>query len=138
MPTKPLLFLFLFLSSAAFAQETPNPATIPVSQRGMEKRHAYHHKMAVLSLVHRESGSVRSFVVDSATAGKGFACLKFEMAGPQYYRYNYVGVSGATFSAVAEGDLNGDGTTSLFHQDGSILSGALLVAPSIVEVNPEE
>ena len=36
---------------------------------GMEKRSAYHHKMAVLSLVHRESGSVRSFVVDSATMG---------------------------------------------------------------------
>ena len=34
---------------------------------GMEKRNAYHHKMAVLSLVHRESGSVRSFVVEKAT-----------------------------------------------------------------------
>ncbi len=39
-------------------------------KKGMEKRQAYHHKMAVLSLVHRESGSVRSFVVDSATADK--------------------------------------------------------------------
>ena len=36
---------------------------------GMEKRNAYHHKMAVLSLVHRESGAVRSFVVDRATMG---------------------------------------------------------------------
>ena len=35
---------------------------------GMEKRNAYHHKMAVLSLVHRESGAVRSFVVEKATA----------------------------------------------------------------------
>ena len=34
---------------------------------GTEVRSAYHHKMAVLSLVHRESGSVRSFVVEKAT-----------------------------------------------------------------------
>ena len=33
---------------------------------GVEVRNAYHHKMAVLSLVHRESGSVRSFVVEKA------------------------------------------------------------------------
>ena len=33
---------------------------------GVPVRNAYHHKMAVLSLVHRESGSVRSFVVDKA------------------------------------------------------------------------
>ena len=34
---------------------------------GAPVRNAYHHKMAVLSLVHRESGSVRSFVVEKAT-----------------------------------------------------------------------
>lgn len=33
---------------------------------GAEKKQAYHHKMAVLSLVHRESGQSRSFVVDRA------------------------------------------------------------------------
>lgn len=35
---------------------------------GVEVRAAYHHKMAVLSLVHRESGQVRSFVVDRVNA----------------------------------------------------------------------
>ena len=34
---------------------------------GVPVRNAYHHKMAVLSLVHRESGAVRSFVVEKAT-----------------------------------------------------------------------
>ena len=77
---------------------------------------------------------------DTATLGKGFACLKFEMAGPQYYRYTYTGATTANFTALAEGDLNGDGVTSSFRQDGSVIAGTgqLLVAPSIIEVNPEE
>ena len=77
--------------------------------------------------------------VDGKTAPpKGFACLHFEMSQPQYYSYGYVGVSQAGFKASAEGDLNGDGTTSLFHLDGSIVSGRLYVAPAITEVNPDE
>ena len=68
----------------------------------------------------------------------GFSCLHFEMAGPQYYQYSYSGASTASFSAQARGDLNGDGITSFFHQDGSVISGRLNVAPSIIEVGPEE
>lgn len=34
------------------------------TKAGATKRHAYHHKMAVLSLVHRQSGEARSFVID--------------------------------------------------------------------------
>lgn len=37
------------------------------TKAGAAKRHAYHHKMAVLSLVHRESGEARSFVVDGVS-----------------------------------------------------------------------
>ena len=68
----------------------------------------------------------------------GFSCLHFEMAGPQYYQYSYEGTTQKSFSAEARGDLNGDGVTSYFHQDGSIVSGRLNVAPSIIEIGAEE
>ncbi|MDB4942330.1 MAG: hypothetical protein JWP97_1864 [Labilithrix sp.] len=72
----------------------------------------------------------------------GFPCLKFEMTAPQYYMYNYTSTGastdGDTFTATAQGDLNGDGTTSTFSQLGTIQEGRLTVAPSIGEVSPEE
>ena len=74
----------------------------------------------------------------AASPARGFSCLHFEMSQPQYYSYNYQGVSLTSFTASAEGDLNGDGTTSLFHLDGSIVSGHLSVAPAITEVTPDE
>ena len=75
---------------------------------------------------------------DRAAPQRGFACLHFEMSQPQYYAYNYTAVSLTSFTAAAEGDLDGDGTTSLFHQDGAIASGHLSVAPAITEVTPDE
>lgn len=72
----------------------------------------------------------------------GFPCLKYEMTAPQYYMYSYsaptVTGDGATFVALANGDLNGDGTSSEFTMRGAITSGRLLVAPSIGESSPEE
>jgi type IV pilus assembly protein PilA len=81
--------------------------------------------------------------VDSATAGKGFACLKFEMTTPQYYMYSYSSDStsttvGTVMSGVANGDLNGDGTLSTFQQDGAVSNNLLRLAPSITENSPEE
>ncbi len=69
---------------------------------------------------------------------KGFPCLRFEMTAPQYYSYGYTATTAAGFTASAEGDLNGDATTSSFSQAGTIVEGRLLVAPSIAEVSPEE
>jgi type IV pilus assembly protein PilA len=75
----------------------------------------------------------------TANPPAGFSCLHFEMAGPQYYSYSYDGVTQKSFTAVANGDLNGDTITSFFHQDGSVTSlGRLNVAPSITEVAAEE
>jgi type IV pilus assembly protein PilA len=70
----------------------------------------------------------------------GFPCLRYEMTAPQYYMYGYSAAGGATgtFLISAEGDLNGDGTTSLFSQNGKVVEGRLLVSPSIAEVSPEE
>lgn len=75
---------------------------------------------------------------DVAVPRRGFACLHFEISQPQYYSYNYTGVSVTSFTAAAEGDLDGDGITSLFHQDGAVSSGHLSVAPAITEVTPDE
>jgi type IV pilus assembly protein PilA len=78
-----------------------------------------------------------------ATNG-GFACLKFTMDAPQYYAYSFTstgtaGAVGDTFNAIANGDLNGDGTLSTFQITGAIGAGSVLnIAPNMSEVNPEE
>jgi type IV pilus assembly protein PilA len=80
---------------------------------------------------------------DSATAGVGFACLKFTMDAPQYYMYNFATTtptaSGGTWVATANGDLNGDGNLSTFQINGVIQpSMTFSLAPNMLEVNPEE
>jgi type IV pilus assembly protein PilA len=74
----------------------------------------------------------------------GWACLRFSMDGPQYFSYAY-NSDDTTFSAVAQGDLNGDGTNfSTFTMSGKVdtdlTSGekVIVVSPSITELNPEE
>ena len=81
--------------------------------------------------------------VDQATPGKGFACLKYSMDQPQYYSYSYTtsgsAAQGDSFTAMANGDLNGDSTVSTFAVTGSIGAGMVLnVAPTISEALPEE
>jgi type IV pilus assembly protein PilA len=80
---------------------------------------------------------------DAATAGVGFACLKFTMDAPQYYMYNFATTtptaSGGTWKATANGDLNGDGILSTFEIDGAILpSMTFALAPNMIETSPEE
>ncbi|HEX9294778.1 MAG TPA: type II secretion system protein [Polyangiaceae bacterium] len=79
--------------------------------------------------------------VDKGKDGKvaaGFACLKFQVSDPQYYRYNYLTPDTTHFSAIAEGDLNGDKTTSAFTMFGEVRGGQVYVSPNIKEENPEE
>jgi type IV pilus assembly protein PilA len=74
----------------------------------------------------------------------GFYCLKYAMDQPQYYMYNYTAAKGDgsntdTFTAIANGDLNGDGTTSTFSLIGGVTpSYTLNIAPNIIETLPEE
>ena len=80
---------------------------------------------------------------DVATAGKGFACLKFTMDAPQYYMYNFVTltgtIAGGTWKATANGDLNGDTVLSTFELDGIIQpSMNFSLAPNIQETSPDE
>jgi type IV pilus assembly protein PilA len=69
-------------------------------------------------------------------ANAGFACLKFSMALPQYYQYDYKSTS-TSFTITAHGDLNGDGIVSTFELDGQVVGGAVKVS-MIRETNPEE
>lgn len=72
-------------------------------------------------------------------AGKnaGFSCLKFEMNMPQYFQYEYEATA-TSFVARAHGDLNGNGVYSTFELRGQVVGDKLVVAPSIVEIDPEE
>jgi type IV pilus assembly protein PilA len=66
----------------------------------------------------------------SAAAGADYQvapwqCLKFSMAQPQYYMYQYTSdasstAAGATLTVMAYGDLDGDGVTSTFTRNGAI------------------
>jgi type IV pilus assembly protein PilA len=87
----------------------------------------------------------QSSPVDWNTGDKdnGWSCLKFSMQDPQYFAYNYVSAGGVTsFSCIANGDLDGDGTSSTFSMLGSVqTAGSKKVAtyaPNVNEVLPEE
>ena len=76
-------------------------------------------------------------------ANMGWPCLKYEMTQPQYYQYKYnsdstSSTTGNSFSATANGDLNGDGAYSTFTMRGAITSGRLRLAPALEENSPEE
>jgi len=74
-----------------------------------------------------------------STPPTGYACLKFGMAAPQYYLYSYVGAATSSFTAIANGDLNGDKITSTFMLVGSVQADLnLYVTPTLQETDPEE
>ena len=91
--------------------------------------------------------SPAEWAADAATLHTGFACLKFTMTDPQYYMYEYdsngAGDTSGYFNAIAQGDLNGDGTLSRFLLAGKIQSGTsggleVTIAPNIEDSNAEE
>jgi type IV pilus assembly protein PilA len=94
------------------------------------------------------SGNIKGKKYQSSPAewggdqSNGWACLHFSMQDPQYFQYNYQGATSA-FTAIAAGDLNGDGAMSAFRLAGAVQSAAtgglvVTIAPSIEEVNPED
>ncbi len=74
----------------------------------------------------------------------GWRCLKFTIDQPQYYMYSYSSDSdcsktpGANLSATANGDLDGNGTTSEFLLTGQVVSGTVLLAPKPNVTNETE
>ncbi len=80
---------------------------------------------------------------DGDDANAGWTCLKFSMAEPQYYRYEYAtsvwaGKDGDKFEASAYGDLDGDGTESTFQIPGEVRDQRVVVSPTIKETLPDE
>lgn len=80
--------------------------------------------------------------VDASTVGVGFACLGFHMIEPQYFSYSYsatgLGTTVQSFTAIANGDLDGNGITSEFTLKGIVTSGTVAIAPAINEIDAEE
>ena len=83
----------------------------------------------------------------SAGVDIGFYCLKFTVDQPQYYAYSYTATgtgtgSGDAIDIIANGDLDGNGTTSEFKMHGQIATqgtgSSLVWAPKAAETNPEE
>jgi type IV pilus assembly protein PilA len=78
----------------------------------------------------------------SGSPTAGWMCLKFVMDEPQYFMYGYNVTSTdptiGAFTAVANGDLNGDGNTSAFSVSGSATNGVVSISPNVQETNPEE
>jgi type IV pilus assembly protein PilA len=83
---------------------------------------------------------------NSGSTTAGWACLRFSMSDPQYYMYSYTASGnsspGDSFTAMANGDLDGDTVASSFSLLGSISANTndreLLVSPNLIEVNPDE
>jgi type IV pilus assembly protein PilA len=117
-------------TSTGFSRTLCNSASAPVP--------------AAISAV--QGSKYQSTAADWNTDGagnSGFACLSFTMDEPQYYMYSYK-VSGTSnpgdnFTAIANGDLNGDGVQSTFSLTGSINSNFIInLAPNMLTVNPDE
>ena len=84
----------------------------------------------------------------SGDSENGWACLKMSRAEPQHYQYGYdMGGSkvsggnegaGSSFTVWARGDLDGDGRTSWFTIEGSVVGGQIVTAPQGSVIDPHE
>jgi type IV pilus assembly protein PilA len=86
--------------------------------------------------------STADWNVDAA-GNSGFACLQFTIDQPQYFMYGYAASGssavGDSFTATANGDLDGDGIMSTFAITGSINGSFVLnIAPNMLEISPED
>lgn len=77
----------------------------------------------------------------TAADWKAWAPLRFEMDVPQYYQYEIrAAKDGMSAEVIARGDLDGNGKTSTFklalHVERS--DHSLVIAPALVEVDPDE
>ncbi|EYF00014.1 hypothetical protein [Chondromyces apiculatus] len=88
------------------------------------------------------TGSGQDF--DQGSDDEGWRCLRFSMSQPFYYQYDYRvggGYKGPArggpdpgkdgFEVSAEGDLDGDGKTSLFTRTGKVVKGQIVLSPEL-------
>lgn len=67
----------------------------------------------------------------------GFACLGFSLSSPQYYQYDYKATADS-FTAIARGDVDGDGEYAEFRLGGHVVDGELKIDARTEETNPDE
>lgn len=77
---------------------------------------------------------------NAGDAETGWACLKFTIDKPQWYMYGYAADADGTssFTAAANGDLNGDSVASTFSMAGSVVSGRVKLSPEIAATKADE
>ena len=75
---------------------------------------------------------------DTGDQTTGWRCLKFSMSDPQYFQYTYTQVTPTTFTATANGDLDGDTQLSTFELAGAAVDGVVNIAPNIREDAADE
>ncbi len=52
--------------------------------------------------------------------------------------YGYTAVIASSYTATANGDLNGNGVLSTFSIQGAVVNGVLNNSPTVAEVNADE
>jgi type IV pilus assembly protein PilA len=112
---------------ATAAYERENAAAEALAEGGSGTAASNSLCTSVANTVPSASTAVKGIKYQPNTgAGKdyetpGWACLKFSMSQPQYYLYNYTATNATgTMVASAEGDLDGDSTSSRFSRTGTV------------------
>jgi type IV pilus assembly protein PilA len=131
-------------ADAAFERDSINQSSVPGGQLSNTARNlcasASASVPATIASVtaHKYQSTAADWNTDKATKA-GFYCLKFVIDEPQYYMYSYQAPSASSFTASAQGDLDGNGVTSLFQVQGVLDSAnRLTISPAILEVRPDE
>ena len=98
---------------------------------------------AIASVMGKKYQSSNADWSADSVGNSGFTCLHFTIDEPQYYMYSYTspgtGRAGDTFTATANGDLNGDGVQSTFQITGLVSTAMVVnVAPNMLTVNENE
>jgi type IV pilus assembly protein PilA len=132
----------------AFEKETLTQDIVPVGTKADIARGLC---VSAAATVPAAIGDVSNGKYQSSPAdwkdGAGWECLKFSMSDPQYFLYGYtssgiLGADGDTFTATAQGDLDGDANPSTFEFFGQIQTvdgdKVLTLADQIKETEPEE
>ncbi len=122
---------------AVAAYEAEDPMGDPLASRKL-CRSAVHAVPASVTYVAGKKYMSSASDWTSDPKGAGFTCLRFEMSTPQYYSYDYQATA-TGFKGLASGDLDGDGSASHFEIEGRVEpGGALTIAPTIRETDPDE
>ena len=82
-----------------------------------------------------EKGAVANYVWDSDVP---WASLGFSMADPYYYAYQFQTDATTTYTALAQGDLDCDGTKSTFTLFGQVVAGEVNTAADVIKASPLE